>query len=91
MDDLEGFSTNKSPVFDETIYAFWSIRMQTYLMDVGMDIWELVVIGYIAPRTPPTNAVGKKSSENDEKSMNAILCSLSKFEFVKVMHCKSTK
>ena len=49
------------------------------------------MIGYASPTTPPINVVGKKPSENNAKSMNAILCCLSKFEFVKVMHCESTK
>jgi hypothetical protein len=46
---------------------------------------------YIAPTTPPTYMIEKKASENDAKSMNAILCSMSESEFVKVMHCKSAK
>jgi uncharacterized lipoprotein YehR (DUF1307 family) len=31
----------------------------------------------------------KKPSENNAKAMNDILCGLSKYEFVKVMHCGS--
>jgi hypothetical protein len=58
-------------------------------MALGFDIWKSVVTGYTTPKTPPTDTVGKKASENDAKSMNAILCGLSESEFVKVMHCKS--
>jgi hypothetical protein len=65
--------------------------MQTYLMALGFDIWKSVVTGYTTPTTPPTDVVGKKPSENNAKSMNAILCGLSESEFVKVMHCGSTK
>ena len=46
---------------------------------------------YTTPTTPPTDAAKKKSSEHSEKDMNAILCGLSESEFVKVMHCGSTK
>jgi hypothetical protein len=60
-------------------------------MDIGFDIWKLVVIGYISPTTPKIDAVGKNPSENNEKSMNDILCGLSESDFVKVMHCGSTK
>jgi hypothetical protein len=43
--------------------------------------------GYITPKTPPTYSVRKKPSENNAKVMNAILCDLSKSEFVNVMLC----
>lgn len=65
--------------------------MQTYLMDLGFNIWQLIVLGYVAQTTPPTYVDGKKLSENNAKSMNVILCDLSKSKFVKVMHCESTK
>jgi hypothetical protein len=39
----------------EQNYAFWSIRMQTYLMALGFDIWKSVMIGYTTPKTPPTD------------------------------------
>ena len=64
--------------------------MQTYIMVLGFYICESVVTGYISPTTPPTDAARKNPSENNAKAMNAILCSLSEFEFVKVMHCDST-
>ena len=49
------------------------------------------MISYEAPTTPPTYVFGKKPSENNAKAMNAILCSLSESEFVKVMHYESIK
>jgi hypothetical protein len=36
----EGFSTNRAPFFDMTNYAFWSIRMRTYIMAPIFDIWK---------------------------------------------------
>jgi hypothetical protein len=56
-------------------------------MVLGFDIWESIVTGY----TTPTSAVRENPSENNAKSMNAILCGLSEFEFVKLMHCRSKK
>jgi hypothetical protein len=60
-------------------------------MAISFDIWQSVVIGYIAPTTPPTGASGKKPSANNAKVMNVILCGLLESDFVKVMHCGSTK
>jgi hypothetical protein len=46
MASQEGFSTNMDLLFDGTNYAFWSIRMQTYLVALGFDIWQSLVTGY---------------------------------------------
>jgi hypothetical protein len=76
MDKQEGFSTNRAPLFDGSNYAFWSIRMRTYLMALGFDIWSAVKNGYTTPTTPPVDAAGKRLSDNNAKAMNAILCGL---------------
>jgi hypothetical protein len=78
MASQEGLFTNKGPLLDETKYAFWSVRMWTYLKDLGFDIFQLVVNGYTSPITPPKYLVGKNPSEHNAKSMNVILSGLSK-------------
>jgi hypothetical protein len=60
-------------------------------MALGFDIWEIIMTGYTTPTNPPTYADEKNPSENNAKSMNFILCGLSEFEFVKVMHSESKK
>jgi len=42
--------------------------------------------GYKAPTSPPTDQARKKASENNEKSINGILCGLLESYFVKVMN-----
>lgn len=65
--------------------------MCTYLMALGFDIWQLVVVGYVVPISPPMDQAGKRACENNAKAMNAILCGLLELEFVKVMHCVLAK
>jgi hypothetical protein len=60
MASQEGFSTNKAPLFDRTNYAFWSIRMQTYLMALGFDIWKSVVTGYTTPKLHQQITLGRR-------------------------------
>jgi hypothetical protein len=91
MAGQEGFPTNRDLLFDGTNYALWSIRMITYLMAPGFDIWKLVATGYTVPKNPLTDAAEKKDSEHNEKSMNVILCGLLESQIFKVMHCESTK
>ena len=87
MSSQEGFSINKSPLFNKTNYAFWSIRLHTYRMDLGFDIQELVVTSYTMSITPPINVVENKPCENNANTMNEILSNILKSEFVKVVHC----
>jgi hypothetical protein len=46
---------------------------------------------YSVPATIPTYVVGKKLYERNSKDMYAILGGLLGSEFIKVMHCVSTK
>jgi hypothetical protein len=46
---------NGIPQFDGHKYAFWSIRMRTYIHAHGFQVWQSIVDGYTAPTVPPTN------------------------------------
>lgn len=65
--------------------------METYLSSLGFDVWMLVKSGYIVPQVPPIDPNAKREYENNAKAKNAILSGLFDIEFVKVMHCASTK
>jgi hypothetical protein len=49
MTSHEGTSATKPPLFDGTIFSFWKVRMRTYLMALGVDVWDVVETGYINP------------------------------------------
>jgi hypothetical protein len=90
MKSHEGTSTSKPPLFDGTNFAFWKIRMRTYLMALGVDVWDVVETGY-------TKSVVLASKDDklefsfNSKGMNAILNGLIEVEFVKVMHLETAK
>ena len=46
---------NGIPQFDGQKYAFWSIRMKTYIQTQGFQVWQSIVDGYTEPTVPPTN------------------------------------
>jgi hypothetical protein len=91
MDQQEGMSNNKAPLFNGEGYAMWKIRMKKFMLDLGFDIWQSVVDGYIAPTTPPKDSRGKKICNDNSRDVNGILAGLTNSICVKVMHCKSTK
>jgi hypothetical protein len=60
MDQQEGMSSNKEPLFKGDDYAFWIIRMKSYLMALLCDVFLSLVNGYTTPTTAPLDVVPKK-------------------------------
>lgn len=89
MGSIEGFARNGVPMFDGSNYAFWSARMSTYIMSLGLDVWRSVDTGYTIPSTHPTDVAAKRAFEINATNMNVILNGLLETIFVKVMHCDS--
>ena len=46
---------NGIPHFDGKKYAFWSIRMKTYIQAQGFEIWQSLLDVYTVPIVPPTH------------------------------------
>ena len=71
-------------MFDGTNFAFWKVRMRTYIMALGVDVWDVVEIGYV-------NLVildykhDKIEFSFNTTEMNSILSGIYEVEFVKVM------
>jgi hypothetical protein len=65
--------------------------MKTYIHAQGLEIWQSIVDGYIAPVVLPTNDKAVKISQNNSKATNALLNCLGESVFTKVSHCKSAK
>ena len=83
-------STNKAPIFYGTNFAFWKVRMRTYLMSLGADVWEVVETGYAKPILLVSKD-DKLEFTFNAKEVNAILSGLGESEFVKVIHLDSAK
>jgi hypothetical protein len=90
MTSHEGTSASKPPLFDGTNFAFWKIRMRTYLMALGVDVWDVVETGY-TKLVVLANKDDKLEFSFNAKGMNATLNGLAEIEFVKVMHLDTAK
>jgi hypothetical protein len=90
MSSHEGNSTNKASLFNGTNFAFWKVRMRTYIMALGADVWVVVDTGYVKPIVID-NKDDKPEFSFNAKTMNAILTGLAKAEFIKVMHLGTAK
>jgi hypothetical protein len=90
MDQQEGMSSNKAPLFNGGGYALWKIRMKKFMLALGFDIWKSIVDGYTSPTTPPKDVVGKKIYNENSREINEILRGLRNSICVKVTQCKSS-
>jgi hypothetical protein len=90
MNSHEGTSTNKPPMFNRTNVSLWKVRMRTYIMDLGADVWDVVETHYVKPVVLDSKDDKLEFSFN-AKAMNVILSGLAEAEFVKVMHLESAK
>ena len=83
--------SSKLPIFNGEYYYFWSIRMRSHIMSIGLDVLMYVETWSIYSKSPPTYLEGIKQFGNNVKVVNAILVGLARTVFAKVMHCKTTK
>ncbi|XP_059075139.1 uncharacterized protein LOC131063533 [Cryptomeria japonica] len=83
----EGASLSRAPLFDGTDYVFWKIRMETYLISVDVNVWNIVITKYVVPNAIPSDPDAKSQYELNARAKHALLCGLTKDVFVKVMHC----
>ena len=90
MASLEGFSTNKTPLFTGTNYALRKIRIRTYIISLGIEVWAVVELGY-APKESDSEKDAKLDFVANAKAMNALLNGLCEVEFIKVMHYETSK
>ena len=68
----EGTSTNKAHLFNGTNFSLWKVRMRTYIMALGADVWDVVEIGYVNPVVLSSKDDKIEFSFNT-KAMNVIL------------------
>jgi hypothetical protein len=77
-------------LFNGTNFAFWKVKMRTYIMALGANVWDVVESGCVKLVVLASKDEKLEFSFNG-KVMNAILSGLAEEEFVKVMHLESSK
>jgi hypothetical protein len=83
-------STDRPPLFDGTNFSFWEIGMKKKLMSLGVDVWDVIEMGYVKP-VVLASKYDKLEFRFNAKEINSILSGLAEAEFVKFMHCDSEK
>jgi hypothetical protein len=90
MDDHEHIS-NGIQKFDGRNYAYWSDRVKTYLMSLGVEIWYSFVNGYVIPNNAPTDPNEKNLMICNSKDIHVILEALAPTIVRKMMGYSTAK
>jgi hypothetical protein len=72
MSSHEGTSTNTPPLLNGTKFSFWKVRMRTYIMALGVDVWDVVENSYVN-LVVLANKDDKLEFSFNAKAMNVIL------------------
>ena len=75
------------PLFDGGDYAFYRIRMKSYLISIGLEVWTVVEKGYDVPKVTPIEAKDKKKIWEHAKALNTLQAGVSKKVLAKVLNC----
>jgi len=57
--EIQEAYSSRIPVFGGKNYSFWKVRMEVYLMSLGVNSWTSVLVSYNVPDIPPTDAYDK--------------------------------
>ena len=61
------------PQFDRNNYAYWKVRMKTFLKSIDEKVWNSVEYGWEKPITPVSEwQTSQKEVTFNSKAMNAI-------------------
>ena len=81
-------SLNAPPYFDGSNYAFWKVRMRTFLCSIDESVWDAVDIGWTKPEATKStwDKAALAASNANSKALNAIFCGVSPDEFHRISH-----
>ena len=81
------------PLFDDTNYAYWKVRIRAFLQSLDEMMWQAVEIGWTKPTEASANwdDVKIKAVNFNSKVLNALFSAVTNKEFKKISSIETTK
>ena len=81
------------PLFDDTNYAYWKVRMRAFLQSLDEKVWQVVEIGWTKPKEAPAEWDDAKIKvENfNSRALNALFSAVTNEEFKMVSSIETVK
>ena len=86
-------SLNAPSYFDGSNYAFWKVRMITFLCSIDEFVWDAVDIGWTRSEEAKStwDKAALAASNANNKALNTIFCGVSPDEFYRISHITIAK
>ena len=81
-----GYSLIISHLFDDINYAYWKVRMRTFLQSLDEKVWQIVNIGWTKPKEAPVDwdDAKIKTTNFNSRALNALFNAVMNEEFKKI-------
>ena len=86
-------SLNVPPFFYGNNYAFWKVRIRTFLCSIDDTVWDAIETGWTRPEAAKStwDKAALAAANANSKSLNAICCGVSPDEFHRIFHITVAK
>ena len=81
------------PLFDNTNYAYWKVRMRDFLQSLDENVWQVVEIGWTKPKEAPADwdEAKIKAANFNSRALNALFSAITNEEFKKISFTETVK
>ena len=81
------------PLFDDTNYAYWKVRMRVFLQSLDEKVWQAVKIGWtkLKEMLADWNEAKIKATNFNSRALNALFSAITNEEFKKISSTKTAK
>ena len=81
------------PLFDDTNYAYWKVRMRAFLQFLDEKLWQAVKISWTKPKEASTNwdDAKIKAANFNSKALNSLFSAVTNEEFKKISSTETAK
>ena len=86
-------SLNAPSFFYGSNYAFWKVRIRTFLCTIDESVWDSIENGYVKPMTAKSewDKAALALANANSKAINAIFYGVSTDEFHRISHVETAK
>ena len=83
----------RPPLFNDTNYAYWKVRMRAFLQSLNEKVWQAVEIGWTKPTEVTTNWHNDKIkvANFNSRALNVLFSAVTNEEFKKISSTKTAK
>ena len=80
-------------LFDGTNYAYWKVRMRSFLQSLNEKVWQAVEIGWTKPTKAPVDwdDAKIKAANFNSRALNALFSVVTNEEFKKISSTETVK